>query len=339
MWRVRGILRDYDWGEIDGLALWSYATGAPQAELWFGIHPAAPAIVVDSEGVATGETLDAVMPPQRNPLLVKLLAAARPLSIQVHPVRALAAELSARGALPDAEEKTEILLALEPFRIHAGWRDLDLARRVLVEAGVPAGAISSAVTHVDTVRALLDLSPAVIAQAVAEVSEAAKRCGFDSAAVESLRGIAAEFPFDAGVLVCVMMQHSVLAPGETIGVSAGIIHSYVRGLGVEVMTSSDNVLRLGLTSKAVNVDDALDAVRDLHPTDGAGFQFVVYELLDEARVLPTSYRVVIPLEGHVEASGLQGQVQAAVGCALVMGEHEPEVTVSVSGRAIVAEGR
>jgi mannose-6-phosphate isomerase len=339
MWCVRGILRDYDWGEIDGLAQWSHATGTPQAEVWFGIHPAAPAIVVDSEGVATGETLDAVMPPQRNPLLVKLLAAARPLSIQVHPARALAAELSARGALPDSEEKTEILMALEPFRIHAGWRDLDLARRVLVEAGVPEEAISSSATHADTVRTLLDLSPGVIVQAVAQLSEAAKTCGYDDAAVESLRSIAAEFPTDAGALVCVMMQHSVLAPGQTIGVSAGIIHSYVRGLGVEVMTSSDNVLRLGLTSKTLNVDDALAALCDVQPTDGSNFPFFVRELRDEARVLPASYRVVIPLEGHVEASGPQGQVQAAVGCALVMGEHEAEVTVRVRGRAIVAEGR
>ena len=339
MWRVRGILRDYDWGEIDGLAQWSYATAAPQAELWFGIHPAAPAIVVDSEGVATGETLDQVMPPQRNPLLVKLLAAARPLSIQVHPVHALAAELHARGALPDAEEKTEILLALEPFRIHAGWRDLGVARRALVAAGVPEEVIASLGTHAETARALLSLSPVVIRRAVAGLSDAAKKCGFDSAAVDSLRSIAAEFPADAGVLVCVMMQHSVLAPGETIGVSAGIIHSYVRGLGVEVMTSSDNVLRLGLTSKAVNVDDALSAVRDIQPTDGSGFPFVVRELFNEAGVLPASYRVVIPLEGHVEARGPQGQAQAAVGCALVMGAHDPEVTLSVIGRAIVAEGQ
>ena len=339
MWRVRGILRDYDWGEIDGLSQWSHATGAPQAELWFGIHPTAPAIVVDSEGAATGETLDEVMPPQHNPLLVKLLAAARPLSIQVHPDRALAAALSARGTLPDAEEKTEILMALEPFRIHAGWRDLGLARRVLVEAGVPEDAIASADTYADAVRVLLDLSPAVIGRAVAGLSDAARTHGFDSAAVDSLRSIAHEFPTDAGVLVCVMMQHSVLAPGETVGVAAGIIHSYVRGLGVEVMTSSDNVLRLGLTSKAINVDDALAAVCDLQPTDGSGFPFVVCELRNEERVLPASYRVVIPLEGYVDAIGPQDSVRAAVGCALVMGEHEAEVTVSVNGRAIVAEAR
>jgi len=339
MWRVRGILRDYDWGEINGLAEWSHVTGAPQAELWFGIHPTAPAIVVDSEGASTGETLDEVMPPQRNPLLVKLLAAARPLSIQVHPQRALAAELSARGILPDAEEKTEILLALEPFRIHAGWRELEVARRVLVEAGVSAEAIALAHTHGDTVRALLDLSPAAIDRAVAGLSQAAARCGLDSDTVESLRSIADEFPTDAGVLVCVLMQHIVLAPGQTVGVAAGTIHSYVRGLGVEVMTSSDNVLRLGLTSKAVDVEDALAALHDLVPTDGADFAFGVCELREEVRELPVSYRVVIPLEGHVEVSGPQGRAKAAVGCAVVVGEHEPAVTVSVFGRAILAEGK
>ena len=37
---VRGAVKDYDWGVVDGLQPWTgQASGGPQAELWFGVHP------------------------------------------------------------------------------------------------------------------------------------------------------------------------------------------------------------------------------------------------------------------------------------------------------------
>ena len=77
--------------------------------------------------------------------------------------------------------------------------------------------------------------------------DAAQRRGWSVDAVVSLERVVAAFPNDPGVLVSVLLDHDVLRPGEAIAVSAGIVHSYVGGLGVEVMTSSDNVLRGGLT--------------------------------------------------------------------------------------------
>ena len=48
-----------------------------------------------------------------------------------------------------------------------------------------------------------------------------------------------------------------LSPGEGLYLPAGNIHAYLEGLGVEVMASSDNVLRGGLTSKPVDVRELL----------------------------------------------------------------------------------
>ena len=43
MFSIRGDVKDYDWGILDGLTPWTQAsTGAPQAELWFGVHPSGP---------------------------------------------------------------------------------------------------------------------------------------------------------------------------------------------------------------------------------------------------------------------------------------------------------
>jgi mannose-6-phosphate isomerase len=62
---------------------------------------------------------------------------------------------------------------------------------------------------------------------------------------------------DPGILVSVFMNLVALSPGEGLYLPAGNIHAYLEGLGVEVMASSDNVLRGGLTSKTVDVRELL----------------------------------------------------------------------------------
>jgi mannose-6-phosphate isomerase len=48
-----------------------------------------------------------------------------------------------------------------------------------------------------------------------------------------------------------------LAPGEALYLGAGNLHAYLEGTGVEIMASSDNVLRGGLTKKHVDVPELL----------------------------------------------------------------------------------
>ena len=75
--------------------------------------------------------------------------------------------------------------------------------------------------------------------------------------------VAEEHPDDIGLVVLLLMHHRVLQPGEYIDVAAGVLHSYVRGLGIEVLANSDNVVRAGLTSKPVNVPELLRIVDPL----------------------------------------------------------------------------
>lgn len=127
-----------------------------------GAHPSAPS-GVERDGRPT--TLDAVIAANpagelgedcarrfggRLPFLLKVLAANKALSIQVHPSRAQAeagyqAE-SARGLAPgdkarnyvDDWPKPEILCALTRFEVLAGMRDRADAARLLRELAVPA---------------------------------------------------------------------------------------------------------------------------------------------------------------------------------------------------------
>ncbi len=89
--------------------------------------------------------------------------------------------------------------------------------------------------------------------------------------------LAQSYPTDPGVVISLMCNHLKLAPGEAVFLPAGNLHAYLSGAGVEVMASSDNVLRGGLTAKHVDLaalievlDFADGKVPVLHPVLGPG---------------------------------------------------------------------
>ncbi|MGH3546377.1 MAG: hypothetical protein ACRDPW_10720, partial [Mycobacteriales bacterium] len=65
------------------------------------------------------------------------------------------------------------------------------------------------------------------------------------------------YPNDPGVLVALLLNYGSLPAGVAVFTPPGVLHAYVSGTGFEVMASSDNVLRGGLTTKRVNVDELL----------------------------------------------------------------------------------
>jgi mannose-6-phosphate isomerase len=55
-----------------------------------------------------------------------------------------------------------------------------------------------------------------------------------------------------------------LAPGQALFLPSGKLHAYLKGVSIEVMANSDNVLRGGLTPKHVDIDELLN-VLDFQP--------------------------------------------------------------------------
>lgn len=349
---ITGSLKEYDWGVVDGLARWCSPTAGPQAELWFGTHPSGPALT------ESGERLDRLTEHSGMPL-VKLLAASTPLSLQVHPdaVHAQQGWEADQQREPhdrryaDAAEKREMLVALTPFDVHAGWRQPAAAAEVLQRAGAPAAIVEAAQrgAHIEAIRMILHLAPAECSRIEPRLVGAATASGWSSEAVSALARVAATHPADPGVLVTVLLDHRRLEPGQALVVPAGVIHSYVDGLGVEVMTSSDNVLRMGLTSKPIAVDDALGALRPDHePVIVPGFPGEVLAppnmpfdlvLVDRpVTAAPGRHRLVLSLHGQtdVEVGGQRQRV--AEGSAAAIAPGEPEVSVVPHGTAIVVSG-
>jgi mannose-6-phosphate isomerase len=75
---------------------------------------------------------------------------------------------------------------------------------------------------------------------------------------------AEDFEGDIGPVVALLLNYLKLMPGEAIFLAAGNVHAYLRGVCVELLANSDNVLRCGLTPKHIDVPE-LVRVADFTP--------------------------------------------------------------------------
>lgn len=234
------------------------------------------------------------------PFLAKLLAADHPLSLQVHPsIEQAEAGFSAEEAAgvpldaphrnyKDRNHKPEMVVALTRFEALSGFRDpaetvrlLSAIRGLLPEGSAGArvladlerdlgnddagaalrAAFTRALTGEDSAEAVGDVAAGL---ARAEREEASRAEGplaawRDEASTFLL--LAEEYPGDPGALVALLANRVTLEPGEALYLPAGNLHAYLKGFGVEVMATSDNVLRGGLTPKHVDLEELSTTVR------------------------------------------------------------------------------
>jgi mannose-6-phosphate isomerase len=293
---LRPVVRPYPWGTRDAIAdLQGRPVPAPgpEAELWMGAHPSAPAGVAQT-------TLDAVIAaaPDRElgrecaarfsgrlPFLLKVLSAGKALSIQVHPSRAQAeAGFAAENALGlppgdparnyvDDWPKPELLYALTPFEVAAGLRTpadaAALLRALAVDQLQPLAAALDDAADEDVLGAalasVLEWPEPGRAELVAAVAAACARLAASGAcaggpyadACAAAARVAADHPGDLGVVALLLMRHEVLQPGQAVFMPAGGLHAYLRGTGIELLANSDNVVRSGLTGKHIDVPELL----------------------------------------------------------------------------------
>src|SRR5699024_1882183 len=67
-------------------------------------------------------------------------------------------------------------------------------------------------------------------------------------------------PGAPGVVAAVLLNPVPLQPGEAMYIPPGTLHAYLHGTGLEVMATSDNVLRAGLTPKKVDAEEVLQCM-------------------------------------------------------------------------------
>lgn len=299
-YRLDGGVRHYAWGEraVGGrIPLIARLLGEepgeePWAELWLGAHPSLPGVVHFGEGKSLA--LDAAIAespaawlgarafaarPQLS-FLLKVLTCSAPLSIQSHPDEKSAVRLHSEHPelYPDANDKTEIIIALEPFQALAGFRGLvDILQDIeRIQAFQPWLALwrHGGETLRGLVESLFALNvvplAAMLTNALQELDSAEREL---SAADKLFLSLSTEYPGDRGTLFAYLLNQVFLAPGESLFLAPNFPHAYQRGAGIECMTNSDNVIRAGLTPKAVDVETLLKTV----DFDRTGYQMVTPE--------------------------------------------------------------
>ncbi|MGV8968054.1 MAG: mannose-6-phosphate isomerase, class I [Cellulomonas sp.] len=287
--------RRYAWGSFTAIPtlLGIPVTVFPVAESWMGAHPSAPSLAdlaLGSQGLDAFITADAFSALGADvvsrfgpalPYLLKLLAAETPLSLQVHPQleearKGHAAEDAA--GIPtdaphrnyrDANHKPELVYALTPFEAICGFRAPRRAAELFAGLDAPLARTLHAVLArrptADGIReAFTRLLQPATRPTPADVFAVAHACAARlSDGSPSLRAdrivvsLAEAYPGDPGVVTSLLLNPVTLQPGEAMFIPAGGVHAYLHGFAVEIMASSDNVLRAGLTPKHIDVAELL----------------------------------------------------------------------------------
>jgi mannose-6-phosphate isomerase len=294
--RLLGKIQHYDWGGsefLPHLLGFPSVPGQKYAEYWLGTHRAATSAVMLETGqkVPLGEfiagsptaILGATVAHQHGalPFLLKVLDVQQMLSIQVHPRAVLAKEGYARENdrgisldspsrnYRDSFHKPEIMVALSDFWLLYGFAPRTQTTAVL--GGVPEfyelREVFERSGYIGVFRHVMELNPASVRTRLEPLLE---RIGRNYA-----KGLiprfspdfwaakyASEHPntyFDPGVFLLYLLNVVRVPKGKAIFQPPGLLHAYLEGRNVELMVSSDNVLRAGLTSKYVDASQVLKA--------------------------------------------------------------------------------
>lgn len=292
-YRLRNAVQHYAWGSHRALPELLGApspSAEPWAELWIGAHLRAPsealvggswrslrAWIEDRPLPVLGAAVAARFGAQL-PFLLKVLAVGQPLSLQLHPDAARAAlgyarEEAARISLsdpkrcfPDPNPKPELVCALAPFEAFCGFR-----RSAEIRASAAAldarcfGAVLARVPKQappgEILALLLRLPPEERRAIAGELAARAEAGAAEDGALRWLVRLHAAFPGDVASLAPLLLHHVRLAPGEALQLQPGDLHAYLGGTALELMASSDNVLRAGLTRKHVDSAAVIDALQ------------------------------------------------------------------------------
>ncbi len=215
------------------------------------------------------------------PLMMKVLAVNNPLSLHVHPDRIQAQrgwreeELKRRKGFvqelnyKDENCKNELFYALTPSTLLVGFRDAESASFHLKRL-CPVSFekhFSSSRTARGLFKTLFSLPQSELDCVIAEYMKGLEESGEEltrGGVYYTERGISVKvhdlFGNDPSVVVPYLMNVIALRIGEVLYIRSGMLHSYIHGTGIEIEDSSDNEVRIGMSSKHKDVTDALNLI-------------------------------------------------------------------------------
>ncbi|ELO0856722.1 mannose-6-phosphate isomerase [Citrobacter amalonaticus] len=292
MQKLINSVQNYAWGSKTALTeLYGLANPQqlPMAELWMGAHPKSSSKIEDAGGqvVSLRDVIDGNQSALLGdavaerfgelPFLFKVLCAAQPLSIQVHPNKRNSeigfAKENAAGIPMDAAErnykdpnhKPELVFALTPFLAMNAFREFS----EIVSLLQPVAGAHTAIAHFLEQPNAERLSQLFAALLSMQGEEKSRALAILKAALETQQGepwqtirlIAEFYPDDSGLFSPLLLNVVKLNPGEAMFLFAETPHAYLQGVALEVMANSDNVLRAGLTPKYIDIPELVANVK------------------------------------------------------------------------------
>lgn len=289
---LKNPVQEYAWGSktfIPQLLGEPAPSRKPQAELWMGAHPKASSqVLCDDQWISLSEFIQknpegilgrsvAEKFSNKLPFLLKVLAIAKPLSIQAHPNQNQAREGFAREnrlKIPlkaphrnykDENHKPELICALTPFWALKGLRKIEDMMALMDRISVSdfKEDILNLQSHPDQkgwkefLATLMTMEQKKQAKIVTKVIAYSEKYRDADPAFEWMIKLNQEYPDDITVLSPMFLNLVRLEPGNAMYIPAGELHAYLEGAGIELMANSDNVLRGGLTPKHIDVDELL----------------------------------------------------------------------------------
>ncbi len=298
IYKIRNSIMEYTWGSGTDIPLLlgiENRRNIPMAELWMGAHPKAPSRVETENGVQSLSTLIRDDPEgvlgervvrefgKTLPFLFKVIAVEKPLSIQVHPNKLQAQkgfEAENGKGIPlddpkrnykDRNHKPEIICAVSEVRGLFGFRPWEAIVRDFETLGcaefLPTGRefLDKAGCYEHVMRALLVMPEKETLSMISETIRAVRTILEKDRLCPEERfllvlSLYEQYPKDIGSLFPLVLEYRSLDPGEAVFIDAGIPHAYMKGMGIELMANSDNVLRAGLTPKHVDRGEVLSVI-------------------------------------------------------------------------------
>jgi mannose-6-phosphate isomerase len=281
--RLTGTVKHYDWGGfsfIPSLLKTGNPDKKPFAEYWLGVHPLGISQVQFPDG-----TIQALTEYTGDlPFLLKVLDVNDMLSIQVHPSKSSAEEEFAREnseGIPidsprrnykDGNHKPEMLVALSDFYLLHGFKTVKMLNAILqvvpeLSSFLPVFASNN---YTNLYRIAMTMPQDQVNQILRPLIDRIvplyneNKLGKDSEdfwAARAALSFSKNKNIDRGIFSIYFFNLVHLKKGEAIFQGAGLPHAYLEGQNVELMSNSDNVLRGGLTTKHIDVDELLKHVK------------------------------------------------------------------------------
>jgi mannose-6-phosphate isomerase len=370
IFRLKGTVKHYDWGGttfIPSLLQTDNNDKLPFAEYWMGVHAQdncaielpGPHRVLLKEFLKENPAFLGTDVQQRFghlPYLFKVLDVHKMLSIQVHPAKAAAEKEFAREnaeGIPidsikrnykDDNHKPELMVALSDFWLLHGFKPQEELVYTLLNvvelrellAVFNASGYEGLYKHVmempqEEVNRILQ--PLIANLGSIHTDEQPDKYDEDFWVARA----AASFPhhgkIDRGIFSIYLFNLVHLKKGEGIFQDAGVPHAYLEGQNVEIMASSDNVLRGGLTNKHIDVKELLKHVKcepthvriipgeplndteKIYSTAAPDFQLTVFELKKGETIsfTPLTAEILLLTEGNAELSNESVKLKLQIG--------------------------